>query len=529
MSEHQPRHGLYIPADENITNFSTGHHVQKVEVNERFIVVEDPWLGDEVITSPLSYDFFTTPNMQRVMGVSQLCKSTETSTIPNLADFTRAWGLFGQHLLIERILQTQPVTEDERVAYHLYAEGDDQAHLIWSHALELAVQRWGGPENYHETKWPEVAELGGTTRILDKHNVKHDALVHVPGIAIPRWVASEKPHIDVDRFQYIAAEGLLWFDHDRASPEVRERVRAALDPSNVEITPDGFMAFKNVEDALVTSKIMLLLSTEHWNEPINRTQLHLQILSAQRSIVERRLPWMDQVDKGQTRKPEYYLHAIDGDYLDAMKMGLGQRDDFLYVIRNCLTAIALEERDRFVTYKLPQYEAFILDDYARDYPTEFLPPKRVEFGPAPSSVSTSTVPYTEELKMRNGEAKLPRINPEEPGIQYTAGPLKNRYIDPLVRCRDGYRKLSELNPEYQQLLREQQLLQKLAIVVKLVFAEEYTEAFKRGLHHTEAHFDSVIARPEMTHDQRRRVIELSAERARKAALQAGTLVLKTAA
>lgn len=526
-------YGHYIPPDRGITYFGTGHNIQRITVNENFLLVEDPWLGDFIIGSRedrLFYDFFTTPNAYRSMGVSQLCKSQTSSTIPNVWSFNRLSGLVAQHEFIERMGRDLGATDDQMVAYHVAAEGDDQGHPGFSHAFEQAVQKWGGPENYHEMIWPMIAFLGGTTRVLDRHSVAYDSHVRVPNVAIPPWVARElKQDIDADNFQYIAAEGLMWFDHDGADPEVRKRVRKAFDPNGVEVTPDGQLAFKSPEDALIVSKILLLLATEHWNDPINRTQLHLQIQGGQRSIVKRRLDWMDDVDKGETRKPEDYLHAIDNDFVQAMETGPGRADDFMYVVSNSLNSIAREERRRFIDYKLPQYTAFLLDDRARNYPSEYLEPKRVEFGPRNSSVSTKVVQYSEEDAAKHGGSKLPRLHSDTEAITYTAGPLKNRFINPLVRWKDGHKRLSEINDDFKELLREQQYLQGLGVEVQLVFASEYTEDFREGIEQNEREFEQVRHRSGLTEDQKRKILEIGAERSKELAQASGALVLKHAA
>ena len=523
-------YGQYVPPDPNITHFSTGHYVQRVTVNERFIMVEDPWQHDFIVgggDKGLFYDFYTTPNMYRSMAVSQLCKSRSSGTIPNLYTFTRASGLFAQHQAIEHFSRDLDLTDDERIAYHLRAEGDDQAHTAWSHALEQAVQKWGGPENYHEEIWPLIATLGGTASVLDKHGVKYDEKLQVPGIAIPPWVAGERPGIDVDNLQYIISEGLSWFDHDGADPQVRERVKAAVKIENFEVTPEGQLAWKDVVTALILAKMLLLEASEHWNEPINRTQLYNQIQAAQRCIVKRRLSWMDKVDKGQTRKPEQYLHAIDQVFIDAMESGPGRSDDFIYVLNNSLNGIAMEDRKRFIDYRLSQYQAFLMDDLTTDFPSEHLKPKRVEFGPNFSNVSTEVV---EQADMVNsGIGKLPALDKEAPHIQFSAGPLKNRWIDPLVRYKDGYAPLSEIHPPYNRLLKEQQHLQSLGIIVTLMFTDEHNQAFRDGIEQNEHEFEQVRDRPDLTMDQRRRIIEKGAERGKELSQAAGTLVLKNVA
>jgi hypothetical protein len=527
-------HGLYVPPDSNITHYSTGHHVQSVTVNEKFLMVEDPMLGDFVIKGEkedrVYYDYLTTPNMFRAGGISQLCKDRTSATIPNTASFNRKWHILGLFNLVDTFSDRVQATPDERLAYHLGADGDDQAHMIWSHATEQAIQLWGGPENYHEQIWPTVAKLGGTLDVLQKHGIKVDRNVKVPGVEMPGWLNSNHPDINLDRFQYAVTELLLWFDHDGSTQEVRDFVRQICSPDNLAPTPDGQLAFKDVETARIFAKGYLLLATEHWNDPINRVQLHLLIHATQRAITKRRISWMDEVDKGETRRPENYLFGVDQDVIDAMDTGPGQSDDFIYAIRNTLHPIAMQERQRYIDYKMNEYAAFLMDEKAKDYPSEHLSPKRVEFGPPSSQVSVDIVRGKQAASSAETPLgpKIPILNSNAEGISYELSPLKNRYVDPLILVGDHVKRLSEVDPNYRSLLSQQQKIQKMRIVVKLAFAGGFEEAFKKGIKLNDREFGKIRRRSPMTADQQRRVIEMAAQRAKKMDMSLGSLVVKSA-
>lgn len=524
MSEY----GQYIPPDPNITHFSSGHHVQRTTVNEKFIMVEDPMLGDFVIgdrgDKGLYYDYLTTPNAFRSGGISQLCKDQASSTIPNNASFTRRWHVNGLVGLVDMISDRLDVSDVERLAYHLAVSGDDQAHPEFSHGTEQAVQKWGGPENFHEEKWPEIAELGGTTEILEAHGVSFNNEILIPGIEIPKWINAKHPDVNADRLQYAVTEMLLWFDHDGAPQDVRDCVRSICSPDNITILDSGEMAFTGIEAARIFAKGYLLLTTEHWNEPINRVQLHLLVQAVERAIVRRRIGWMDEIDKRETRKPESYLYGIDQDVVDAMHTGPGYTDDFMYAIRSALHPIAMQERKAFVDYKQHEYAGFLLDDKARDYPSQYLDPKRVEFGPPASQVAISMHPADPSEK----KEKLPVLDVSAEGIRYVLRPLKNRFVDPKIVTSKGVMRLSNLDANYAKLLQEQQQLQKMSTSVELAFAGAFEEVFKEGVKQNEAEFDGLKERSDMTDDQKRKIIELSARRAINLGQTAGTLVLKNA-
>jgi hypothetical protein len=521
------KYGLYLEPDEHITRFSTGHHVQRVTMNERFIQVEDPWLGDFIISDRLMYDFHRTPNAFRAMGISQLCKSRESSTIPNLASFSREWGLLAQNFLVDHFAGIQGLNKEHTDAIHIAVEGDDQAHTAFSHELELAIQKWGGNEDHHEQAYPYLAKLGGTVAVLDEHKITYDGNIKVPGFEIPEWAhATSREDLDIDRLQYIAAEALLWFDNSAAEGDVKLKIRDAISLDNFEITPEGKLAFKNIDSALVVSKLLMLLSTEHWNDPINRAHLHLGVHGVQRAILMRRLAWMAEIDRGETRKGTSYFYGIDQDYTDALETGPGRADDFTYLISNVLNHSGMEERRRFVDYRIDEYSRFILDDSAENYPSEYLNPKRVEFGPRSSSVHTEVVELSEEEKAVLAQVKIPQLEDDADHLAYTAGPLKNRFIDPLVRYGDDFKRLSEISPAYASLLNEHQHLQNLGVRVTFAFTPDYAREFRDGMRRNDQEFEKLSEKSNMTIDQQRRLIEKAAQRAKILSQEAGTLVLK---
>lgn len=525
MREH---YGHYVSPDTNITNYSTGHYVQQTTVNESFVLVEDPQIGDFVVDrrrdNGLYYDYLTTAAAFRSGGVSQLCKDQSSGTIPNTYSMTRRWHTNGLFYIVDWAADKLQATPEQRLAWHLATDVDDQAHLLFSHAMELGIQGWGGGENFHERQWPTVAAIGGLTDVLDKHGVTYDDTIRIPGIDIPPLFEGERNDVNLDRLQYAVTELLLWFDHDGASPEIRSWVREMCSLDNFAITEDKKLAFKDKEIALLFSKGYLLLSTEHWNDPINRVQLHLLIQASQHAILQRRISWMQQVDKGVPRRPEHYLYGIDQDVVDSMGTGPGQADDFIYAIKNSLYPIAMQERQRFIDYKQAEYASFLLDERARDYPSELLTPTRVDFGPPSSQVG---VELAEADEGTVPQPKLPLLRHDDAGVSYTLQPLKNRYVDPLVMVKGMPRTLSEIDVNYARLKEEQQQLQKMGVVVRLAFASGFEQAFKHGVNTNDKEFqDMRRVTSDMTSDQQRTIIELAAERAKALNVATGSLVLK---
>ncbi|MGB4758652.1 MAG: hypothetical protein WBP26_01220 [Candidatus Saccharimonadales bacterium] len=529
------RAGLYIPPDPNeATSYTTGHHVARMSYignGGGFVQHESPVLGTTVIglrqekdVQNLYYDLLTTPDAMRAHGISQLCKLDTIATIPNTGSLNRMSGHIADLMVVvDSFADRLRFSKDQRLAAQLLVSQDDKAHWAGSHATELIVQGFGGPESQHQFNWQQLAVLGGTAGVLKKHQVAYDPkTMLLPDVALPKFLDAEAPDINPDRWQYTLAEALTWYDTDNASTSMRERVRDLCSLDKIEISDDGQMVFKDVSDALLFSKIYLLLATEHWNNPINRVQLHLYIQAAQSAIVKRRMPWMRDIDKGQTRHPVYYLNCIDRDILDALSTEDGKRDDFMYAIGNALYPIAAQERRRTIDYKLPEFISFLLDESAQDYPSEYLYPRRVDFGPPSSQVSVHMRP----AKETDPKGKLPVFNEGTDAISYTLRPLKNRFVDPLVKHNGQIVRLSEACAQYKSLLDQQQSLQAMSVEVELAFAGAFREIFKAGVRESDERFASTSDYPPMTKDQKRRVVEGAAQRAVRYAVGAGTVVIK---
>lgn len=527
----EKRPGLYIPPDlDPNTTYRTGSVVQRVTDTGKFLYVEDPQLGIYTLgdgNTPYHrfvYDVMTTPGMIRSMGVSQLCKDEASATIPNTAQFTRYSGMVALVHVVERFADKQKLNDEQKIGLILDVVLDDSAHWLYSHALELDKQGWGGPEDNHESVWPSYARHGGIVDIIRKYGIKTDARLRLEGMSSQKWAKASAPDIDPDRWQYNPGEAGLWLDTDDVSEETRSAIRSMYSLETLEIDSEGYLAFKDPEIALLYAKMYLLESTEDWNDPINRMQLFLTVQSVKRLIVQRRFPWMNEVDRGLTRKPDWYLYGVDADVVKALMESDGHTDPTLYAIHGVQNPIATAERIRFKKYKRSEYADFLLDRKARDYPSEHLSPKRVEFG-----ISHPSISITMEQSSGDGllaHQTMPILTHNNGSIHYTLMPLKNRFVDPRVLQQDGSSKrLSEIYPQYKKLLEQHQRLQSMKTNVELVLTKKFRDEFVSVLTKNDEDFKALQQAQDFTSDQKRRIIELAAERAKMLAVQTGRYVI----
>lgn len=525
MSEH----GHHIQADTSEQVYHTDHHAWRMTDHGAYLSVESPLLGEYPIygrpEDALFTDLIRSPLGWRSFAITQLSKDVSHTTIPNTASFIRAGHVTDSREITHRLARDMDATDEQKLGWQIYAQVTDYSHGPFSHATDIVFEGHGGGERFHEVRMPDAFQHGGINRVLEQHNVVVDTNGVMPGIELPPWVECESPDINVDRFQYGPQELDLWFAGEDVDPRVQEAVKNASSLDNITILDDGRMAFRDIESARVFSKGYLLLGTEHWNDPVNRVQLHLLIETIKRSIIKRRLPFMDDVDLGVTRNPESYSYAIDADVIEATRTRRGHRDDFMYAVRSLLSAIGKQERERFIEYKREQYAQFLLDDQAIEYPSEILNDHLVDFGPPSTHVEISVIKVGDEVKGRQTAAQL--VQDDVEGIKYHLPPLKNRYVDPPVLLRNGTSKrLSELDPNFARIKDEHQAIQAASLSVRLVLAKDFEEGIRNGITANAIEFEEKRKDRSLSPDQLRHEIEGASQRARDVAVKAGHLVLR---
>jgi hypothetical protein len=504
-----------------------------IREGEHFFEVRDPLLGDYALAradrsiNNLIADVITTPLGQRALDITQLSKAEAHATIPGTHRFHRLGHVTALAEMIQRFARKENVDEDKTLAYVLQAAPSDLAHGPFSHATDIAVEGTGNSETYHESRVAEAFELGGVNSVFKKHNVTVNERGEIEGVEIPLWVESKAPDMCVDRLQYTLHEMLLWFDGS-LSPEaakIRQQLVDIAKLDSIEIDDQGRMVFTDIDQARLLAKGYLLLSTEHWNDPVNRVQLYLLIESLKYSILNRRLPGMDQMDNGKTRKPHDYLYAIDSDVLAAMESEPGKTDPYLFATEGQLADIGREEQRRFTQFKRPTYERFLVDASAEEYPSFILNPGLVDFGPPSSRFEIERLDEEEPKVPKGINPQVPQLMGENGNLHYRLNPLKNRRIDPLVKVGDDQLRLSEVDKQYAALLEQHQRIQRSVLRVHVPTTASYKALLWRQAEEVTNNFRAAQETNDpLNKDPKRRSIEAAAVRARGKAILRGQYV-----
>ncbi len=501
---------------------------------ERYFQVVDPLLGEYPLdkqsrdVSGVLADILQTPIAQRAFDLTQLSKAGPHTTIPGTEQFHRLGHVLGVAEFTSRLAHRENIDAERHLAYVLHASLSDLAHGPFSHATDIAVQGPGSNETFHESRLPEALALGGVQLVLAQHRIASNAKGELDGYSIPPWVESSAPDICVDRLQYTLHELLLWFESSESSEaaRIRQTLEHIATLETIQIT-DGNMAFTDLDEARLFAKGYLLLSTEHWNDPVNRVQLYLIIESLKYAILSRRLPGMQAMDNGVTRKPFDYLYAVDGDVLAAMQCEPGHTDPYLFVIENQLADIGHEEQNRFTQFRRRVYEQFLDDPLALEYPSSILHPNLADFGPASSRFEIELLDK-KVMPPQTGHPQVPRLMGENGDLQYGLYPLKNRYIDPLVQSQDDkVNRLSELDPGFAALLEQHQIIQRSSLRVHIPTTRAYKDLlWQQAQEISQAFFDAQETNDPLNNDPKRRGIEAAGTRAVQAAAARGVYLDK---
>lgn len=503
-----------------------------IREHPHYYEIMDPLLGDYPLAKTdtgvdgLLADVIDTPLGSRAFDLTQLSKALPHVTIPATEQFHRLGHILGISEFTKRFARREHLQDEELLAYTLYAALSDLAHGPFSHATDIAVQGPGSSEQFHESRVPEALALGGVRKVLEQHKVTTNERGQIEGVKIPSWVESEAPDLCVDRLQYTLHELLLWLDKSSTSEaaNIRETLSEIASLKSLEIDENGQLVFTDLEHAKLFAKGYLLLSTEHWNDPVNRVQLYLLIESLKYSILSRRLPGMQDMDNGKTRQPFDYLYAIDSDVLEAMKCEPGGTDTYLFVIENQLADIGREEQKRFVQFRRRIYEQFLMDEQAEEYPSNILHPNLADFGPDSSRFEIEMVPAG-ELAAPSGHPQVPQLTGENGDLHYLLYPLKNRYIDPLVRAGKNTLRLSDLDPRFALLLKQHQRIQRSSLRVHIPTTKTYRDLlWQQAQEISSAFFAAQETHEPLNKDPKRRGIEAAAERAVQAAISRGAFV-----
>jgi|GEM_PF-3688461 len=477
----------------------------------RDLRIADPALGYAYTISArgpdeLMYGALISPIGLRSIDVCQLSKSAHDDTIPGLEKYRRFQHIAGIYEGYRHFSNGRKLTESQMIRYMFAAALDDFGHGVKSHSTDIMMEGVGGREKFHQARVAQIIAFGGLAEVFGARNI------HINPKTIrrnlPFWVENDVGEPKLDDTNYIAGESRTWFLEN-------ELVIAATAFDALEIDKDGHFVFPDHDKARVWGKVGLLLSSEHWNDPLNRLDELIGVEAMKRIIFKRYLEGVDDVDNGVQVDPEDYTFFCDSDFDTALRnhaIDNRNEDGFITAAYNLTGMIGQMERERFVTHKRPIYEEFLADHGAREYPSPYINPHIAKFGPIP--VNVEVIGNLDEVRARDteGRGKLLAMNGKPIGHLKN---FKKRQYNPLVYDKHGNTvKLSQVDPIYAGLLRQQGLAVTYTTAMKLLMNQAAEQTFCEALKSNEQAMKAAAEnRNPLSEDQLRRVIRGSAKRA----------------
>jgi hypothetical protein len=307
----------------------------------------------------------------------------------------------------------------------------------------------------------------------------------------------------VDRANYIAGEASVWFPGSNV-------VRSAISLDALTTAKDGKMAFKDLENARAWGKLGLLFSSEHWNDPIDRTILMVMVETIKRSVLNRYLPKINAIDNGTQARIEDYTFLNDNIFDETLREKANHKhhpDRFMTAARYLLRDIGVTERERFEAHKREAYLDFVEDEAASDYPSELVNPDSAKYGPKPVSIDFLTDKERSEAVREADDkgANIFAVNGRPLGV---IKHLRKRIYDPLVITKTGPMRVSKADPNYQQLLNQHDKALSYVGAIRLLMNEEVRTEFTEAIDDNEQRMRKPLRR--LKSDELRRMISRSA-------------------
>jgi hypothetical protein len=518
------------------------------EGNERkpWLEINSPLYGNVPVTSDDATGFsgcgeFVNYVVRSSLGirgfdVSQLSKTTSSSTIPNAQYFKRIQTTELVHLYNEVMERSGlKLTEEARRQHVAYQLLEDLFHYDFSHGLELPFQGWSGPQTASTSAAEYLLKASG---LIDRFPwlkgmiAKNGALE--PGMKLDCLDAQKDPEtgvpgFDFDKLHYVPSEIALWFA-DYESPALHELLLRAASPEAVFLNDQGELVFKDIDVALFLSKCLLLLSTEHWNEIMQRMQIfainEAFLLSVRsRSLAQMTLSDGRPVDGGETIDPRSYVYGGDSS-LDHSLLALVQKGEpYAVLLTEILKTVGMQERGKFLHNKRPVFADFLTDHGARDFPSSIgllvqEPGHKRKYGlVSPYYNITALDPSTTEKL----SSPLPVF--EKNKTAFTLTTLKYRSIDPLVRANGKDVRLSAISATYAGIMRQHAQVHRAPMQVELVISDEYKRCLRSGHSENKKFLDEQCKKPRVSVDMQRLILKGVAERTKAVSITRGLLTV----
>jgi hypothetical protein len=291
--------------------------------------INDPVWGEAAVGGhPSERVFFQlglTDVVRRLMGVFQLSLPHRYETIPNAGYLSRWHHVWGSLILARHLALEAGKSREETRQYMARTFLSDTGHRSGSHIADwlLSVHSVHGGEDQHDIDLLSFLERAGVCDILRENGLDPDEVVMPHGLN--DFVECPQPRDNVDRADYRHREMKLYLD-----TQVHQGI--GLDSYTVI---DDRLVMRDVDQAWAAGVGHMLLSWEHWSDPIHRL---IELLYAEmfKEVYIGEHGHGDWID----RNPADVLYSSDAEQILAMS----EHSVFNHVVDHIITTIAFWER-----------------------------------------------------------------------------------------------------------------------------------------------------------------------------------------
>lgn len=445
--------------------------------------------GDEVFL-----DLVGNSAIARLQGIEQLTLPKSMTTIPGTSEFSRWEHVWGSVVLTRKLGERAGIGHAELRRQELRALLSDVGQWAFSHLGDWIFQGMGGPEDAHDLRQAEFLSRVGIKDIVENHGYDLDGLL-VQGQE-DDWVECASPDLCVDRIDFGAREVLRWLAGEPDLIRLKDNSNHDM-PFSIDDESRVVMESKDI--AKLFTKAYMLLSTEHWQEPVHRLQLQLLQELVKYAVVHDDVTMMSWPDYGMYH-PMDMLMSVDDDFNASMHMV----DSHQWLFYDITAEIGRSRRNIFRLVRADELFSFLREGEAEKMPDPIQGTNwRSRHHPImPSRVEIIPVETTDDVD---------DFDQNPYALDFELPPLKARWIDPLYRDAKGKTKrLSEEDEPVAALLAHQKELMSRRYVGRLLLNPQHREILRTALEDNRVGWQEAQSRPHMPADTFRRNFESAA-------------------
>jgi hypothetical protein len=468
----------------NLYHESDHRWVPGYEVYDDKLIIHDPvWgdceigqePGDEVLLNMLDNSL-----VRRTMAIEQLSLDPLTATIPSTTGFSRWEHVWGSVAFVRKMTEDTDMTSRDRLNLQLRTFVSDLGHTAYSHQGDWLFQGMGGPENQHDNELKHLLEVSGIADVLRHHDIQPEEVVANDH---EDWIERPSPDLCVDRVDYGAREMQRWLNLDMS-------MWGMLRPESFILDPSGQLVVADHERALRFAKAYLLLSSEHWSEPVHRLQELFQQHMTKHILADSSTDLIVTLSEGlEGYHPRDLLYTVDADITREMQF----IDTFLNTLRPLSEAIGLAKRRTFEWERKDQLASFLRND------TDTFPRPLEHYSDYGQRLGkVSLLPSNLIVTPVAEQADVSDFGENTYSVDFFLAPFKARQVDPLFYDDSGQvQRLSEADANYRSLAEQQARITRQAYVARLLVNSEVKLVIEEGIQEAQASWEAAIQRPRM--------------------------------